>query len=192
MEVLLGAITGIGLSAACGFRIFVPLLAINLGARYGLLHVAPDLQWIGSELALIAFSIATALEIFAYYIPWLDNLLDAISSPVSVIAGTIATASLITDLPPSFRWILAIIAGGGAAGIIQGASTAIRAKSSLATGGMGNVVVATVELAGSVITAASAIMIPVICFLLIAFFSIFVLYKAGSRFFRKTKKTTGR
>ncbi|MCX5807531.1 MAG: DUF4126 domain-containing protein [Proteobacteria bacterium] len=187
MEAFLGVITGIGLSAACGFRIFVPLLVMNLAIRNGFLHIAPGFEWIGSEVATIAFSIATALEIIAYYTPWLDNLLDTIASPVSIIAGTIAAASVVTDLSPSFRWILAIIAGGGTAGIMQGITTVLRVKSSLATGGIGNVVVASIELAGSLITAVLAIIIPAICFIIVVALCAFIIHKVGYHFFRKSE-----
>ena len=187
METILAVITGIGLSAACGFRVFVPLLALNIASIYGYLNLAPGFDWMGGQYATIAFTSATILEIVAYYIPWLDNILDAIASPVSIIAGTIATASVITDLPPSVKWILAIIAGGGIAGIIQGATMSLRTKSSLLTGGLGNPLVATAELAGSAIIALLAIIIPVICFMLIASFAIFALYKTGRAFFVKMK-----
>jgi hypothetical protein len=187
METILAVITGIGLGAACGFRVFVPLLALNIASIYGYLNLAPGFDWMGGQYATIAFTSATILEILAYYIPWLDNILDAIASPVSIIAGTIATASVITDLSPSVKWILAIIAGGGIAGIIQGATTALRVKSSLFIGGLGNPLIATAELAGSAIIALLAIIIPVICFALVVTIALFALYKAGGIFLTKMK-----
>jgi len=187
METLLAVITGIGLSAACGFRVFVPLLALNIASMHGYLNLAPDFDWIGGYYAAIAFASATILEIIAYYIPWFDNVMDAIASPVSIIAGTIAAASVITDLPPSVKWMVAIIAGGGIAGIIQGATTAVRGKSSLFTGGLGNPLVATAELAVSAVTALLAITIPIVCFVLVAAFAVFTLYKACRTFFTHMK-----
>jgi hypothetical protein len=187
METILAVITGIGLSAACGFRVFVPLLALNLAAVYGYLTLASGFEWIGGYYATLSFASATILEIIAYYVPWLDHVMDTIASPVSIIAGTIATASLITDLPPSVKWIVAIIAGGGIAGVIQGASMALRAKSSLFTGGLGNPLIATAELAGSAFIAVLAILIPIICFLLVAAFVICAFYKVGRTFSKKMK-----
>ena len=187
METILAVITGIGLSAACGFRIFVPLLVLSIANKYGYLALAPGFEWIGDNYALIAFASATALEIIAYYIPWLDNAMDAIASPVSIIAGTIATASVITDMPPSLKWMVAIIAGGGIAGLLQGATTALRAKSSLFSGGLGNPLVATLELAGAAIIALLAILIPIVGFILVAGFAMYALAKAGRSFFRKMK-----
>jgi hypothetical protein len=185
METILAVVTGIGLSAACGFRIFVPLLILSVATKYGYLSLAPGFEWIGGNYAMIAFASATVLEVIAYYIPWLDNVMDAIASPVSILAGTITTASVITDMPPSLKWILAIIAGGGIAGLLQGATTALRAKSSLFSGGLGNPIISTIELAGAVIVALLAIVIPIVGFILVAGLAIYALAKAGRNFFRK-------
>src|SRR6266699_2021582 len=135
METLLSICVGIGLSAACGFRVFVPLLVMSIAALSGHLTLAHGFEWIGSYPALIALSVATCLEIAGYYIPWVDNLLDTISSPAAIIAGTLITASVITDLSPFLKWTLAIIAGGGAAGIVQGTTVVARGASSVGTGG---------------------------------------------------------
>ena len=190
-KIILAVITGIGLSAACGFRIFVPLLLLNLASMYGYINLTSGFEWIGGYYATITFAIATVLEITAYYVPWLDNVMDTIASPVSIIAGTILTASVITDIPSSLKWMIAIIAGGGIAGLLQGSTTVLRAKSSLFTGGLGNGVIATLELAGSIITSLLAIILPVIGFILVAIIAIYILLKAGHIFFRKMKPGNG-
>ena len=187
METILAVITGIGLSAACGFRVFVPLLALNLASMYGYIQLAQGFEWIGGYYATIAFASATIFEIIAYYVPWLDNIMDAIASPVSIIAGTIATASVIIDMPPSVKWMVAIIAGGGIAGLLQGSTTALRAKSSLFTGGLGNPLVATLELLGSAVIAFLAIILPIIGFILVVAFAVYVLIKAGRSFWMKMR-----
>lgn len=123
MESLLAIFLGLGLSAACGFRIFVPLLVMSIAAQAGHLELAPDLQWIGSEVALLVFVVATFFEVSAYYVPWVDNLLDVVATPVAVVAGILVMSAAmgdIGDLSPMWRWALAAILGGGAAGITQG------------------------------------------------------------------------
>jgi len=187
METLLGIAVGIGLSAACGFRVFVPLLAMNLASLSGYLHLASGFEWIGGTYATVGFGTATLVEILAYLIPGFDHILDMIASPAAVIAGMMATASMITDLSPFLKWTLAIIAGGGIAGIVQGATVTLRAKSLALTGGMGNAFVSTAELAGSILTALLAIIVPVLCLALIVFLCIFVIRKAGRLFFRRIK-----
>jgi hypothetical protein len=169
-ELVLGLGLGLGLSAACGFRVFVPLLVESLAARTGYLALAPGFDWIGSPVALAAFAAATLLEVLAYYLPWLDNLLDAIATPAAVIAGILLSASVLVELPPLWRWGLAIIGGGAAAGATQAASVFLRLASSGATGGMGNVLLATGELLAATGLALAAVFLPVLALLLVAIF----------------------
>ncbi len=186
METIFGLIVGIGLSAASGFRVFVPLLGISLAAHSGYLTLSPGFEWLGTQEALIAFSTATVIEIAAYYIPWLDNTLDALMSPLAVVAGTLLTASLLGDISPFFKWALAIIAGGGVSAIVQGGTVALRAGSTGTTGGLANLVVSTVELIGSILVTLLAILLPLLglaAVVLICYRMITTLAKAN--FFNK-------
>lgn len=167
METLLGLIVGIGLSAACGFRVFVPLLGISIAAMTGHIALSPGFEWIGTPSALIAFVAATILEIGAYYIPWVDNIMDSISTPAAIIAGTIVTASMVGEITPFLKWSLAIIAGGGVAGIVQGGTVALRGASSTTTGGFGNFLVSTGELIGSILITILAIVFPLLCLFIV-------------------------
>jgi hypothetical protein len=160
MELLLSVCIGLGLSAACGFRIFVPLLITSIAAHSGHLHLASSFDWIGSPAALTAFSVATALEIAGYYVPWVDHFLDTVATPAAVVAGTIVTASMVTDVSPFLRWSLAVVAGGGVAGIVQATTVLARSLSLTSTGGLGNPLIATAELGGSILTALVAIIAP--------------------------------
>jgi len=189
METLLGIAVGVGLSAACGFRVFVPLLVMNLASLSGQLHLASGFAWIGSYYATVAFATATIVEVFGYYIPWLDHALDIVATPAAMMAGTVATASLVTNISPFLKWTLALIAGGGIAGLVQGTTVALRTKSSVSTAGMGNPLVSTLELGGSIITALLAILVPILCLALIAFLCIFVIRRAGRFMFGRTKMT---
>lgn len=179
METLLGLCIGIGLSAACGFRVFVPLLIMSIASYSGHLTLASSFQWIGSEPALIAFGLATALEIAGYYVPWIDNFLDTVATPAAVVAGTIVTASMVTDVSPFLRWTLAVIAGGGAAGLVQGATVLIRGASTAGTAGLANPIFATAELGGSIITSIVSMFAPILAIGLIAL----ALFFVGRRIF---------
>ena len=162
METLLSIGLGLGLSAACGFRVFVPLLIASFLGVMGWLPMASEgTSWIASWPAVIAFATATVLETAGYFIPWFDHLLDTVASPAAVVAGVLVSASTMVDLPPLVRWTVALIAGGGVAGLVQGATVLTRAKSSVLTAGAGNPVVAAGELAGSVLTSVLAIVFPV-------------------------------
>jgi hypothetical protein len=168
METLLSICVGIGLSAACGFRVFAPLLVMSIAAHSGHLALGPGFEWISSYPALIAFSVATCVEIAGYYIPWVDHLLDALATPAAIIAGTLVTASAVTDLSPFLKWTLAVIAGGGAAGLVQSATVVTRGASTVTTGGLANPLVSTLELVGAVLTSVLAIVVPVLTVVLVA------------------------
>ena len=139
METVTSILIGLGLAAACGFRVFVPLLIAGLAARFGGLPLAGGFGWLGSTPALIAFSVATGVEIVGYYVPWIDNLLDALAAPAAVAAGILLMASTLVDTGPLLRWTLAVVAGGGTAALFQGLTTVARQVSSVSTGGLGNV-----------------------------------------------------
>ena len=189
METLLGIAVGIGLSAACGFRIFVPLLIMNLAVLSGQIQLPAGFAWIGSIYAITAFASATLIEVLGYYIPGVDHILDIIATPAAVIAGTITTASMSMQISPFLKWTLALIAGGGIAGLVQGSTVALRAKSSVTTAGTGNVIVATLELIGAVIIAVMAILLPLVCLAMILLFIVFVFKKVGAFLFRKPEKS---
>ncbi len=161
LEILFSLALGIGLSAACGFRVFVPFLVMSVAAQLGYLDLASGWEWIASLPATIAFAAAAILEITAYYVPWLDNLLDTIATPAAVVAGIVATAAVVSGMSPFLTWTLAAIAGGGVAGMIQSGTVLLRAMSSASTLGTGNFAVASSELAGSFVLSVVTLLMPV-------------------------------
>lgn len=181
METLLGLAVGIGLSAACGFRIFVPLLGMSIASLSGHLTLSQGFDWIGTWPALVAFATATVLEIGAYYVPWLDNLMDSVTTPAAVIAGTIITASMVGDISPFLKWALALIAGGGTAGLVQASTVMARGASSATTAGFANHLVASGEMAGSVLFTALAILLPVLGAILVMGMSLYVATRLSGK-----------
>ena len=155
---------GIALSATCGFRVFVPLLAVNIGTRakdadgQPLIELAAGFDWLSSDIAMMIFLVAAIFEIGGYYIPWIDNLLDSVASPAAIVAGTLITASFITGMDPWLQWLLALIAGGGAAGAVQATTVVTRASSTVTTGGLGNPIVSSVETSGAFLGSALSIL----------------------------------
>lgn len=162
MDVVLSILLGIGLSAACGFRLFVPLCVVSIASYSGHLTLGESFQWMGTVPALIAFGVATVIEIAGYYLPWVDNLLDSVAVPAAVVAGTVVTASVVTDISPLLRYTLALIAGGGAAVTVKGMMAVLRAGSSLTTGGLANPLVSTGEAIGAVLLSVLAVLLPLV------------------------------
>ena len=178
LENLLSIILGIGLSAACGFRVFVPLLLLNIFGLAGYVRLAPGFEWIGTIPALVVFATATVLEVLAYYIPWIDHLLDLAAGPAALVAGVIASASVMPDMQPLAKWSIALIGGGGMAGIIQGATSLARLKSTLFTGGAANFIISTLELMAAIITSLLALFLPVLRLALVLSLVIFIFIKS--------------
>lgn len=171
---------GLGLAAACGLRIFLPFLALGLAARAGAVPLAGGFEWVASLPALLAFATATALEIAAYYVPWIDNLLDVAATPAAIAAGSVASASVLTDLPPLLQWSVALVGGGTTAGIVKGSTSLLRLGSTTTTGGLGNPLVATIEWVGSAVTSLLAILLPVLALVGIGI-GLFVIYRLARR-----------
>jgi hypothetical protein len=174
MELALSILVGLGLSAACGFRVFVPLLGMSLAAQTGHLELASGFAWIGSPVATGAFGVATLLEVGAYFVPWLDNALDMLTAPAAVVAGTIAMASALADVSPFLQWTLGVIAGGGAAGGVQALTVATRGASTVTTAGFANPLIALVELVASLVTTLLAVVAPVLAVLGLGVLAVFV------------------
>jgi hypothetical protein len=185
METLLAICLGIGLSAACGFRVFVPLLVMSIASLSGHLTLAPGFQWIGTYPALLTFSVATILEVGGYYIPWVDHLLDTMASPAAIVAGTVITAAMVSNTSPLLKWTLAVIAGGGVAGLVQGTTVLARGASTATTGGLGNPFLATIELGGALFTSILALLAPLLAVGLIAV----VLFVLGRKVWRRIGKS---
>jgi hypothetical protein len=166
-ESLLSIGVGLALAAAAGFRVFVPLLALSLAARGGMIELSPSFAWLATTPASIALASAMILEIAAYYVPFFDNLLDTLTAPVAVLAGIVASASVLTDLPPWLQYTIAIVAAGGTAGAVHASTSILRLKSSAATAGLGNPVIATLELIGSIVIAVVGLLAPAIALIVV-------------------------
>lgn len=175
IDVLLGLALGLGLAAAVGFRVFVPFLLAALAVRGGMLVPASGFAWLGSDVALVMFAGAALLETTAYFIPYFDHLLDVASAPLAWLAGALLMAATLVDLESWLRWTLALIAGGGAAGLLHGTTAGLRLGSTATTGGMANPVFAAVETGLSAVMAGLALLAPLAAVLL----AVYLLIKTG-------------
>lgn len=183
MEWFIGGIVGIGLAAAAGFRLFVPLLGLSLAYTLDLMEPSSSFRWLDSWVAVTALGVATLFEIGAFYIPWLDHMLDLAVAPLSVAAGTLLMASSIGDASPALQWGLSIVAGGGMAAAVQAGTTATRGVSGVTTGGLANPIVSTLELLASVAMTLLALLMPLLA---LALFVILALL--AYRFWSKRKQ----
>lgn len=161
METILGLCIGVGLSAACGFRVFVPLLVMSIATMMGWFVPSKGFEWLALPSVCLALGVATVCEVAAYYIPWVDNALDTVATPAAMIAGTLATMAVSSGEMSQFAsWAAAIIVGGGTAGVVQMSTVAARGVSTATTGGLGNFIVATGEWIGAILLSVSAMLVP--------------------------------
>jgi hypothetical protein len=179
-ESLVSIGVGLALAAAAGFRVFVPLLALSMAAQSGWVELSPSFTWLASPAALLALATATLLEVVAYYIPFFDNMLDALAAPLAVLAGIVASASLLTDLPPWLQYTIAIVAAGGTAGAVHASTSVLRLKSSAATAGFGNPLLATLELAGSIVVALLALLAPLVALLVVGLIVVLIARRVNA------------
>ena len=159
-DLALSIVLGVALAAATGFRVFLPMLVVSAAAYFGHLPLSDSFAWLGTAPALTMLSVAALVEILTYYIPGVDNLLDTLATPAALVAGTIVSAAVMADVPPMVKWTAAIIAGGGVAGLTQGATAIVRANSTIFTGGIGNFIISTAELIGALLVSLLALAAP--------------------------------
>jgi hypothetical protein len=176
---------GVGLAAATGLRVFLPLLFAAIAARADWIPLADAFAWLESTPALLTLSTAAILETLAYYIPGLDHVLDLLAGPAAVAAGIVASASVMADVPPAVMWPVAIIAGGGVAGLTKGGAALVRAKAGVATAGLANPVVSTGETIGASVLALLAIALPLLGLVLGLFLLAWLARKAGKVLFSR-------
>ena len=184
IETILSLCIGIGLSAACGFRVFVPLLVMSVASLTGLFEPMKGFEWLAMPSVCIGLTVATVCEIGAYYIPWVDNALDSISTPAAMIAGTLTTMAVSTgEMSPFASWAAAIIVGGGTASAVQLSTVAVRGLSTATTGGIANPLVSTTEWI-------SALLISILSFFVPVFVVIvgIILMIIGIRWIRRKKQ----
>src|SRR6516165_6949602 len=190
-DLALSIVLGIALAAACGFRVFFPMLIVKGAAYTGHLQLDNSFAWLGTSSALTMLSVAALAEVLAYYVPLVDNLLDALATPAAFIAGTLVSAAVMTDVPPMVKWTAAVIAGGGVAGLTQGLTGILRAHSTVLTGGLGNSIIATAELGGAVLISFLALVAPAAAVALVILF-LLVAIRLLRRLFRRAKSSDSR
>ena len=176
MERLISIALGIGLAAAAGFRVFVPLFALSLASYFNVWPLNEQWQWLASPFALMILAAACIAEALAYLIPWFDNLLDTLAVPLAGVAGTAVMASTMADLNPAVTWALAIIGGGGAAAVIKGVNAGGRAVSTATTGGVANPIFSIWETVSAAFMSFLAIFFPVLAVIAVIILA-FIMYK---------------
>ena len=181
LDWITSACIGVGLAACCGFRVFVPLLIASIATKLGIIGVMSGFEWLSDWPALLGLSVATVLELGAYYIPWLDNALDTIATPVSIAAGTLLSTSFLHIDTPILQWGLGLMLGGGSAGIVQAGTSLLRLGSTATTGGLGNPVVATGENIASFGFSILTVLLPLVAIIIVGVVIVFIVSQLAAK-----------
>ena len=179
LQVLIAASTGLGLAAASGFRVFLPPFLMAVWLRLGFLDVnieGSEFEAFSSDVSILLLGVASLSEIMAYKIPWMDNMLDSLATPLAGLAGIYLVAVSLEGADPSVQWALAIIAGGGASLSIQSATVAGRGLSSMFTLGLANPFFSLIEDIASVLLIFIALLAPLAA-LFASVILIFVIFR---------------
>lgn len=177
MNALIGLCIGVGLSSSTGFRILVPFACLSAASLYGGFDLPSNMAWLNSYPAFIGLLVGTFIEVAAFYIPWINDALDTVEFPAAVIAGTYLTGNFAADLPTLLQWSVALAAGGGTAGAIQGMTGITRLASNSATGGCASPITASIEWLSALILAILSITLPLLAIVLVVGVVVFALTK---------------
>lgn len=189
-DTLIELMLAISLCAAAGFRVFVPLLVLSAASVLGHIDLPADFDWLENSQALMLFAIACVLEIIAYSIPWMDHLFDVLATPAAIITGTILAASVAPEMDPLVKWTLALVAGGGTAGLTKGIMNVLRGTSTAVSGGLANPLFSALELAAATVLSVLAITVPAIAIAVVVGTIGFAVYKIRSFFVKVPKQQT--
>ena len=172
-DFFISLIVGVGLAAAAGFRLFIPLLVAAVAIRSG--YTIPYLDsllptnlhlghWLGTTPAIVGLATASIIEVLAYKIPLVDNFLDLLTTPSAIAVGSLLVAIFLQGVDnPLLKFTTAILFGGGAAGLVQVSTAGLRALSTKTTGGLVNPLMSAIEAISSFVVALLAILAPLIC-----------------------------
>jgi len=185
LEIIISICLGVGLAASAGFRVFIPLLLLSIAGYMGWVPLTENWEWAGSLPAISILAAASIFELIAYFIPYIDNLLDTISIPLATVAGTLAMVTVVGDLDPLYSWTLAIIAGGGTAAAIATTTSAARAASTATTAGIGNPVISVLEAFFSTFLSVLSLLAPFAA-VIVVILTIFGIRKLYRKMFKRS------
>jgi hypothetical protein len=174
MDLLLALATGVGLSAACGLRAFLPVLAVGLAARFGLLQLRPDLAWLAQSPALSALGTAAVLELAADKVPVLDHVLDTLGTFLRPAAAWVGTYAVLQGWGTPWAQLFALAMGAGALAV-HGAKAHARLGSSALTLGAANPVLSVLEDFFAFALVLLAVLVPLLALAVVALFVLAVV-----------------
>jgi hypothetical protein len=181
VDLLQSVALGISLAACAGIRAWLPLFAVGISVRLGVLPSADSFRFLGSNVALTVFAIATVVELLADKIPVVDHALDALSTFLKPVAGMVLAASVMWTVDdPIVALALGVMVGAPASLVPHAAKATVRGVISPLTAGLAAPILSILEDVIAFGLVALAILAP---FVVAAGFVLFAL--VTGKFLRK-------
>jgi hypothetical protein len=177
-------LTALGLSLPAGLNAYIPLLAVALAQRFGVLELKAPFEIMGEWWMIAIIAVLLLVEVIADKVPAVDHVNDVIQTFVRPAAGgivAVAAAGSATNVAP---WLL-VLAGVLLAGGVHAVKATSRPVVNVTTAGVGAPVASVVEDAGAVVLSVVAILAPV----LVVFFAAGIAYTLWRLWHRR--RTTG-
>lgn len=188
VDLLQSIALGISLAACAGLRAWLPFFAVGLSVRLGVLPLGDSFRFLGSNVALAVFAVATVIEVLADKIPVVDHALDALSTFLKPAAGMVLAASVMWTVDdPIVALALGVMVGAPASLVPHAAKATLRGVLSPITAGLAAPILSVLEDVIAFGLVALAILAP---FVVAAGFVLFAL--VTGKFLRKkmTRNTT--
>jgi hypothetical protein len=181
VDLLQSIALGISLAACAGLRAWLPLFAVGISVRLGVVPLGDSFRFLGSNTALTIFALATAIELLADKVPVVDHALDALSTFLKPVAGMVLAASVMWTVDdPIVALALGVMVGAPASLVPHTAKATLRGVLSPITAGLAAPVLSILEDVIAFGLVALAILAP---FVVAAGFVLFAL--VTGKFLRK-------
>lgn len=187
MDLILAICVGIALSAAAGFRVFVPLLFTSVATHFSWITLSGGFEWVGSTPALIAFLVATIIEVLANYIPFVASGLKMLLTPLAILAGILLMASFIGEMDPFLRWAVSTVAGGGTAGLAHTTLATLKGMGETITLGILTPIISIIENMVAAVIPILVFLAPFLAVIITVVIALFLM-KYGRRFIFKPQE----
>ncbi len=185
LQLLLQVGLAIALASTCGLRAFLPIFLAAVAHHLGFLELNEAFAWIASPATMVVFGVAVVLEVAADKVPALDHVLDSVGLVLRPAAGALVAAAALGELEPGLASVTGLVLGGSSAEVVQLLKAKLRVASSATTAGILNPVVSLAEDGVALVTAATAILVPVFTVGVVAVLALLTygLYRTTVRLF---------
>ncbi|MBB4635528.1 DUF4126 domain-containing protein [Longimicrobium terrae] len=187
MDALSAAAFGIVLAACAGLRAFLPVFSASLAAWTLHVPLPQNLEWLARPETVLAFGIATLIEILGDKVPLVDHALDSIQLFTKPGLAVLAATPFLYQLSPQYAIGIGIVLGAPLALGVHSAKATARVGSTAATGGIGNPILSVVEDVAAIGSIALAFLAPVVALVLLAVM-LFLLVRFAIRIRKRTRR----